>query len=185
MSKRDRLGKIKGLDVGIKGTVHLLRRKGVDTFSSCQGSPGHARSEPNVRFFGDGDEGPRALQIILSAFPEAKKQPQLRRIWDVVDGEPTGPYWELVWLPIGRIRASGIRRTAADDNRHTEGSSSRSSCHPSSPSGRGRPDLPLPQSCGTDSPSPEPLGLSGPSRDSSCFPRECGGPEPNPPQVAS
>ena len=37
------------LDAGIAPVVELLRRKGFNTFASCQGGPGHAFERPTVR----------------------------------------------------------------------------------------------------------------------------------------
>ncbi|MCI0729668.1 MAG: hypothetical protein L0332_23550 [Chloroflexi bacterium] len=37
------------LDPGIADVVHLLRKYGIDTFTSCQGGEGHAFSSPTVR----------------------------------------------------------------------------------------------------------------------------------------
>jgi hypothetical protein len=67
-----------GLDAGIAGFVAMLREHGVETFESCDGSAGHSYTEPTVRFFGHG-------------FPVEC----LRRFWDVIEGEPRGPYWEI------------------------------------------------------------------------------------------
>lgn len=81
------------LDPGIAPAVEALRSVGVETFESCQGGPGHAFPEPTVRFHGHRGDGLRALAAALEAgFSVAA----LRRVWDVVEGEPTGPHWEIV-----------------------------------------------------------------------------------------
>ena len=81
-----------GLDAGIARYVEVLREAGVETFESCQGGAGHAYTEPVVRFFGDRGEGLRALGVALThGFPVS----DLRRFWQITDGEPSGPYWEL------------------------------------------------------------------------------------------
>ena len=83
------------LDPGIAGAVAALRGADVETFESCQGGPGHAYPEPTVRFYGSQSEGFRALGVAMRAgFPVVA----LRRVWPVLDGEPTGPWWELGFL---------------------------------------------------------------------------------------
>lgn len=82
------------LDPGIAPTVLILAGAGIETFESCQGGPGHAFPEPTVRFHGDSSEGYRALAIALKAGLPVLG---LRRTWPVIDGEPTGPWWELTF----------------------------------------------------------------------------------------
>jgi hypothetical protein len=82
------------LDPGIEQAVRILRAAGVETFESCEGGAGHAYPVPTVRFHGDRSEGFRALAAAMqSGFQVA----ELRRIWPVIDGEPTGPWWELTF----------------------------------------------------------------------------------------
>ena len=83
------------LDPGISQAVLALRRADVETFESCEGGIGHAYPEPTVRFYGEVAEGFRALATALHAgLPVA----ELRRVWPVHDGEPTGPWWELTFV---------------------------------------------------------------------------------------
>jgi hypothetical protein len=83
-----------GLDPGIDEYVRILREHGVETFESCEGSSGHAFPEPTVRFAGGRSEGFRALAIALEhGFPVRA----VRRYWRVLDGEPSGPDWELTF----------------------------------------------------------------------------------------
>ena len=84
------------LDKGIKRTVLILREHGIHTIESCQGGPGHSFPEPTVIFNGDKAEGFRALSVALQY---GLKVGQLRRVWPVLDYEPTGPYWELTFAP--------------------------------------------------------------------------------------
>ena len=85
---------ISGLDPGIAQYVEVLRKADVETFESCEGGLGHASAEPMVRFFGGRSEGFRALDVALRhRLPVL----DLRRFWQVIDGEPVGPYWELVF----------------------------------------------------------------------------------------
>jgi hypothetical protein len=84
------------LDAGIADAVRVLHSAGVETFESCQGGEGHAYPEPTVRFHGERPEGFRALGVAAQA---GLKVAYLRRIWTMTDGEPTGPWWELVFVP--------------------------------------------------------------------------------------
>ena len=82
------------LDPGIAHAVVTLRAAGIETYESCEGGDGHAYPQPTVRFHGDRAEGLRALAAAQTAdLPVA----ELRRIWSVIDSEPTGPCWELVF----------------------------------------------------------------------------------------
>ncbi len=84
------------LDSGIKDAVLLLREHGVETVESCEGGANHAYLEPTVRFVGGKAEGYRALSIALQL---GLKVSELRRVWPILDYEPTGPYWELTFVP--------------------------------------------------------------------------------------
>jgi len=93
------------LDPEIDGAVRALQAAGIETFESCGGGSGHAYLEPTVRFHGDRAEGFRALAAAIQA---GLKVVSLRRIWPVQDGEPTGPWWELTFIP-PRAGGSGLR----------------------------------------------------------------------------
>jgi hypothetical protein len=82
------------LDPGIAPAVRALWAAGVETFESCDGGPGHAYAEPTVRFHGDRSEGLRALACAIQA---DLRPSELRRVWPILDGEATGPYWELTF----------------------------------------------------------------------------------------
>jgi hypothetical protein len=84
------------LDKGVENAVNLLLDADVETFESCEGGEGHAYTEPTIRFHGERAEGFRALSIALQY---GLKVSSLRRVWPVNDGEPTGPWWELVFVP--------------------------------------------------------------------------------------
>ncbi|MEA5160542.1 hypothetical protein U5903_07110 [Cereibacter johrii] len=84
------------LDPGILPLVIVLRDAGIETYESCQGGEGHAYPEPTIRFHGDRSEGHKALAAALSKDLPVRS---LRRIWTVIDGEATGPYWEIVFKP--------------------------------------------------------------------------------------
>ena len=85
-----------GLDPGIADAVRVLRNAGVETFESCEGGEGHAYPTPTVRFHGDASEGFRALAAAMS---ERLAVAELRRVWVMQDEEPTGPWWELTFVP--------------------------------------------------------------------------------------
>lgn len=84
------------LDKGIEQAVLVLCDSGVETFESCQGGTGHAYPEPTVRFHGNKAEGFRALSVAMQAGLEVS---ELRRVWPLLDGEPTGPWWEMTFSP--------------------------------------------------------------------------------------
>ncbi|HWL10398.1 MAG TPA: hypothetical protein VNQ76_18480 [Planctomicrobium sp.] len=81
------------LDAKIAAAVKTLADAGIETFESCQGGEGHAFVEPTIRFHGDKSEGFRALDVALKSGLPVR---DLRRYWDVIDGEPVGPKWEMV-----------------------------------------------------------------------------------------
>lgn len=43
-----------------------LDAAGIETFESCEGGEGHAFTESTIRFYGERDEGFRALAIAVS-----------------------------------------------------------------------------------------------------------------------
>lgn len=86
------------LDPGIARYVELLSGEGVETFESCEGGVGHCFPEPTVRFFGHSGAGFHALAIALEhGLPVL----DLRRYWQIVDGEPEGPHWEMTFRVAG------------------------------------------------------------------------------------
>ena len=91
------------LDPGIAPMVLALVAAGVETFESCEGGEGHAYPEPTVRFHGGHAEGFRALAVALVA-----RLPifTLRRVWDIQDGEPTGPCWEMTFITKAPLNSS-------------------------------------------------------------------------------
>ena len=84
------------LDAGIRVAVEALRAAGVETFESCEGGSGHAYPEPTVRFHGGAHEGFKALSVAMQACLPVSG---LRRVWPILDNEPTGPWWELTFQP--------------------------------------------------------------------------------------
>lgn len=99
---------VAGLDPGIAGYVNALRGHGIETFESCQGGKGHAYAEPTVRFHGGRSEGMRALAVaLMNAWPVAS----VRRTWPIIDGEATGPYWEMTFWVAPNPRRAGSGRS--------------------------------------------------------------------------
>jgi hypothetical protein len=82
------------LDDGIETEVKVLIEAGIETFESCEGGSDHAYTEPTIRFHGDKSEGFRALAVALQ---NGLSVYSLRRTWPIIDGEPTGPWWEMTF----------------------------------------------------------------------------------------
>lgn len=82
------------LDPGIAPFVDALDAAGIETFESCQGGGGHAFPEPTIRFYGNKGEGFRALALAITFDLPVS---ELRRYWQIVNGEPEGPHWELTF----------------------------------------------------------------------------------------
>ena len=82
------------LDPGILRAVELLNEAGIETYESCEGGKGHAYTEPTVRFFGTRAEGYKALAVALDHDLPVMA---IKRIWTIVDGEASGPTWEIVF----------------------------------------------------------------------------------------
>ncbi len=88
------------LDPGIERAVVVLREAGIETYESCEGGAGHAYAEPTVRFHGERAEGFRALAAAIQA---GLRVAELRRVWSIQEEEPTGPSWELTFVPKARL----------------------------------------------------------------------------------
>ena len=82
------------LDAGIVGAVTVLRAAGIETYESCEGGSGHSYRDPMVRFYGEADEGFKALAVAIAADLPLE---ELRRRWTLDAQEPHGPGWELVF----------------------------------------------------------------------------------------
>ncbi|MBA3631599.1 MAG: hypothetical protein H0W58_02120 [Acidobacteria bacterium] len=94
---KKRINEICGfVDKGIKDKVKLLLENGVETYESCEGGTGHAYFEPTVRFHGERAEGFRALSVAMTHRLGVR---ELKRVWVINDGEPTGAWWEMVFIP--------------------------------------------------------------------------------------
>jgi hypothetical protein len=86
------------LDAGIRKAVLLLRSAGIETFESCEGGPGHSFPEPTIRFHGNNAKGFRACS---AAATMGLPVMAVRRTWDVICGELTGPWWEMTFRAKG------------------------------------------------------------------------------------
>jgi hypothetical protein len=75
--------------------VKYLQENGIHTFESCEGGPGHSYPEPTVAFHGGPETGWKALAVCIAYRLPVQS---LQRIWHFYDGEPHGPYWEVVFL---------------------------------------------------------------------------------------
>ena len=84
------------LDRCISYAVKVLRDTGVETYESCEGGEGHAFTEPTIRFFGGATEG---LRVVAVALQHGLPVSDLRRFWTVIDGELSGPHWEITFHP--------------------------------------------------------------------------------------
>lgn len=82
------------LDAGIAAYVETLQAAGIETFESCEGGEGHCFPEPTIRFHG---ERPAGFAALSAAMAEALPVSDLRRVWSIEDGEPTGPSWEMTF----------------------------------------------------------------------------------------
>ncbi len=94
--KRDPNAPEHALDPEIARAVRVLQEGHVYTCGSCIGGGEHPYPVPTVQFHGSQAEGFRALAIALE---HGLRPTDLRRTWSVVDGEPTGPIWELTFWP--------------------------------------------------------------------------------------
>jgi len=97
------------LDEGIREYVRILSEGGIETYESCEGGPwkngkGHAFPEPTIRFSGTYATGFRALSIALY---HGLPVDALRRFWNIVDGEPVGPDWEMTFAEKAPKKFSG------------------------------------------------------------------------------
>jgi hypothetical protein len=77
----------------VRDAAEVLVRAGVEVFASVEFGEG---PEPLVRFYGGRTQGFRALAV---ADEHGFRVAAIRRVWTVKDGEPTGPVWELVFVP--------------------------------------------------------------------------------------
>lgn len=87
------------VDPGIMQAVLTLRSGGVETIESCEGGDGHSFPEPTIRFNGDSWAGYRAFAL---AMEHGLKVASVRQVYDVIDGQLKGPWWEMTFRTIVR-----------------------------------------------------------------------------------
>lgn len=83
------------LDHGIARAVAILQTvKTVRTYESCEGGEGHSYDLPTVRFYGSPGAGWAAYAACDDYGLPVR---EVARVWDVDHGEPSGPYWQIVF----------------------------------------------------------------------------------------
>ncbi len=86
------------LEPGIAAAVHALNDAGIETFTSCEGGPGHAFPEPTVRLSGDLTavfDAMAAVQVVVDAGLPIH---ELRHVWMVAHLPEFEQFWELVFF---------------------------------------------------------------------------------------
>lgn len=106
------------LDPGIVRAVEILQAADVHTYESCQGGPGHTYADPTIRFYGSAGEGWRALGVCMD---HGLPVMHLQRSWDHDDGEPSGPYWQIVFQADLTHTGAGLAAPVAARPRHPVG----------------------------------------------------------------
>ena len=84
------------MDAGIRETVKILVKNGIETTQSCQGGPGHCYPVPTIEFCGGYEAGFRAFAVAVTF---GLKVGELRRVWWVQSGELVGPHWAMTFRP--------------------------------------------------------------------------------------
>lgn len=101
------------IDPGIVLALHALADRGIDTFASCQGGPGHPGygGMPAILFHGDKHAGLWAVWLLEA---QGFRVQTLSRHWDLDHGVPRQPVWwvtlrSLTPMPpgTGTIRVHG------------------------------------------------------------------------------
>ena len=85
---------LRAVDPGIRGFMRLMLAGDFETYESCEGGEGHAYPEPTIRFHGNRGEGFRAFAWLMT---HGVAPSSIRRIWEVIEGEPVGPEWEITF----------------------------------------------------------------------------------------
>jgi len=94
------------IDPGIKHELKILCDNGIETTESCQGGQGHPFPEPTIRFCGGRAAGFKAVEIAITF---GLKMSELRRVWNMQDGELTGPEWEMTFFATKSRLSGGLR----------------------------------------------------------------------------
>jgi len=80
------------IDPDIAPALHALADYGIDTFSSCQGGPGHGGGMASIMFHGDEHAGLWAVWLLEA---QGFRVQALSRTWDLDFGQPRSPFWEV------------------------------------------------------------------------------------------
>jgi hypothetical protein len=82
------------IDPQIVAALHALADHEIDTFSSCQGGPGHPGygGMPVILFHGDDHAGSWAVWLLET---QGFKVQTLSRHWDLNHGLPRAPFWQV------------------------------------------------------------------------------------------
>lgn len=80
------------LDPSFERLLNTYLRRILKHLNRVRAEKGHACSEPTVRFHGNRSEMCKAVGVALSMGFWVK---ELKRVWPGIDGELTGPYWEM------------------------------------------------------------------------------------------
>jgi hypothetical protein len=94
------------IDSGIAYELRILRDNGIETTESCQGGQGHPFPVPTIRFCGGRAAGFKAVEIAVTY---GLKMSELRRVWNMQDGELTGPEWEITFYELHSRLGGGLR----------------------------------------------------------------------------
>ncbi len=82
------------LDPGIRRAVLILRSAGIETNESCEGGEGHSYPVPTISFRGSSWAGYHAFSV---AMEHGLPVTSLRRVYDVLDTQLQGPWWEMTF----------------------------------------------------------------------------------------
>jgi hypothetical protein len=79
------------IDPEIVAALHALADYEIDTFSSCQGGPGHG-GMPEILFHGSDHDGLHAVWLLEA---QGFRVQTLSRHWDLDHGPPRQPFWRV------------------------------------------------------------------------------------------
>lgn len=80
------------IDPKIVAALHALADYEIDTFSSCQGGPGHPCVMPEILFHGGESAGLYAVWLLEA---QGFRVQELSRHWDLDHGLPRQPLWRV------------------------------------------------------------------------------------------
>lgn len=104
------------IDSGIEYELRILRDNGIETTESYQGGQEHPFPVLTIRFCGGRAAGFKAVEIAITF---GLKMSQLRRVWNMEDGELTGPEWEMTFYELHSRLGGGARSVPKRDGSGT------------------------------------------------------------------